>query len=212
MATAFPQYFAGLPTKDPQSSARCLPSVRRRPWSFWLGYFQSTTGSGVTGNFIGFSADPTDPFDVNYAATGGTATGAAKYQSARIPAFFDFQISRVSNYQYFPDNGIAASPSVNSPYLYFAPVNGAYPSTYMCANGNVTCTPYVDTRQSSASPPPVNPKSFQILCPGMDGVYGPGNSYPTGARCGGRKPYTKANYDDITNFTSKSTLQDDMSD
>ena len=25
-----------------------------------------------------------------------------------------------------------------------------------------------------------NPDTFQILCPGMDGTYGAGNSYPTG--------------------------------
>ena len=39
----------------------------------------------------------------------------------------------------------------------------------------------------------------------MDGVYGPGNSYPTGVAVSGgvmsSTAYTPSNYDDITNFT-----------
>ena len=77
---------------------------------FWLGGMQD-----LNGNFIGFSADPTDPFDVKYAAIHGVGT----YQKTRIGPFFDFQKSRVSGYFYFPDNGLGTDLSANSPYLYF---------------------------------------------------------------------------------------------
>ena len=63
---------------------------------FWLGGMQDANG-----NFIGFIADPTDPFDINYAKVHGKGT----YQKTRIGPFFDFQKSRVSGYFYFPDNG-----------------------------------------------------------------------------------------------------------
>ena len=52
----------------------------------------------------------------------------------------------------------------------------------------------------------------------MDGAYGAGNSYPTGvvqSAVGGGglitlSNYTPANYDDITNFTTRTTIQDDI--
>ena len=224
------------------------PSILLLPWSSgWAGFRDQS------GNFIGFSADPTDPFNVNYAA----AHGAGTYQPARIQPFFDFQMSRIppistatpliSGYQYFPDNGLAAGIGTNSPYLYFAASNGTYftavggstPSSYQFSRNptttytytmnnktNVTCSPYVlpDPTATSSSAIGkntwVNPKTFQIICPGMDGVYGPGNSYPNGAYQNGgsilatnyptANAYTPSNYDDITNFTVRATIQDDM--
>ena len=62
----------------------------------------------------------------------------------------------------------------------------------------------------SYSPPssgPVNPASYQLLCPGMDGQFGQYGSaplYPAGTN------YDQKNgLDDMTNFTSGTTVQDD---
>jgi hypothetical protein len=44
--------------------------------------------------------------------------------------------------------------------------------------------------------------SYQILSPGLDGKFGAGNSYPTGAAVGDATAYTPENYDDITNFSN----------
>ena len=71
----------------------------------------------------------------------------------------------ISGYQYFPDNGLAAGITTNSPYLYFAAQNALFhyrgwqhPTSYQFTRNptatytytmnnktNVTCSPYVDT-------------------------------------------------------------------
>ena len=42
----------------------------------------------------------------------------------------------------------------------------------------------------------MNPRSFQILCPGLDGIFGTGYHYPSGA------DYNVNNNDDVTNFSN----------
>ena len=80
----------------------------------------------------------------------------------------------------------------------------AYTVSYTFAGSSASASvqPYVDTRASSAY---VNPTTFQIICPGLDGQYGGTggtNQYPNG-------PYGQYQSDDITNFTKGSTLADD---
>ena len=134
------------------------------------------------------------------------------------------------------------SPPASSPYIYFGARNGSYVtsagSVASClynspVAGPVYLMPYLDARQTTinftvtppvvqATPPPVwaNAKTFQILCPGLDGVFGyptmvtfpilgttpnlPLGLYNTGQN------YAKESMDDITNFTTGATLQDDM--
>ena len=185
LAATFPQYVGGMPSTNPLVTGGTVAALSpATALTFWLGGFQAATGT-----YNGLSANPANPFDNN---------------PARIGPFFDFQALRVSNGQYFPDNGITANTTTNSPYLYFAAVNGAYAvSGYTCTRGTVSvaCMPYVDTRLNNTS---VNPKTFQILCPGLDGIYGTGNHYPDGT------DYDPHNFDDVTNFTVKPTLQDDI--
>jgi hypothetical protein len=230
--------------------------------TFWLG--------GPAGN--GFSADPTDPFDIN------TFVNNLPQQASRIGPFFTFDVSRcgykgsapvttvsgatayiaksiggvpvtlLNLCDYFPDNNIGVSSS-NSPYVYFAARNGNY--TFLMSSGtassvtqfpygSIVVLPYLDSRQmppytpgggTTYAPVWINPKTFQILCPGLDGVYGdfsgaatgtpatwvnivagttllnnaPCGFYPSGAN------YPPNTMDDITNFTIGATVQDDMS-
>ena len=96
----------------------------------------------------------------------------------------------------------------------------------MPISGNVCLTPYADSRttQNAATnltPTWINPKTFQILCCGLDGLY----SYPTNNTSPGNVPlsvplwgfyplgvnYATQSMDDITNFTTGATLADDMS-
>ena len=94
-------------------------------------------------------------------------------------------------------------------FLYFKAVAGANPvytnTPFTPSNAGSATLPYV----SSASPSTyINPSSYQLLCPGMDGNFGNYSSapqYPAGAN------YDQKNgLDDMTNFTSGTTVQDDM--
>jgi prepilin-type N-terminal cleavage/methylation domain-containing protein len=187
LATAFPNYTGGLP-----NGVNLNPSTALL---FWLGGM-----TDANGNYNGFSKNPQNPFDTN---------------ASRYPAFYSFDRSRITpsatvgNGQYFPDNSLGTGTN-NSPFVYFAAQNNTYGSTYACTSGttSVTVKPYVDTRLANA--PPVNPLTFQILCCGLDGIFGAGNCYPSGVATGTGTAYNAANYDDITNFTTKAKLEDDV--
>ncbi len=244
--------------------------------AFWLGGAQDATG-----NFVGFSANPQNPFDNN---------------ASRLGPFFDFDKTRISKtptnvatepqlltftqaqlqaftpaiwamYQYYPQNGLALTSSPQpSPYLYFKAVAqltaagqgvaGQYGVLNSSKNNityaywtqpgnnppssNVQITAYKDA--SSYGPWPynasknyyawVNSKSYQLLCPGLDGQYGTYNKtstaasstgpsgpdqadangffapiYPNGTNYNPTPPYIN---DDMTNFTSGATIGDDM--
>ncbi len=175
---------------------------------FWL--CGPTKSAGV---FAGFNADPTDPFGLS---TSNTATTGSIFTPdiGRIPQ------TGSSAYKYYPNNGLfslATSASAPAPYLYFAASNGTYPAstagfacTFTAAGTNgatATVYPYYDSRLGTSVP--VNPTSFQILCPGLDGAYNtptpstPG-FYPAGTN------YGTNTRDDITNFASGATLGDDI--
>ena len=261
--------------------------------AFWLGGAQDGTQTASltpanTPNFIGFSANPQDPFDTN---------------ASRIGPYFDFDKTRYFNaglapatsstsnnslggtvlalsgstttspnsysstgyywnlYRYYPQNdqAITSSPQP-SPYLYFKAVAGQYgtpntsnpPKLYYAnwiqpginpgpTGTNVNVTAYKDaTSYGPASYNPsitvyawVNPKSYQLLCPGLDGQYGTYNKTSTNASATGPLGPDQAdanglyapiypngtNYnlvtpgyinDDMTNFTNNATIFDDM--
>ena len=255
--TLFPRYTGVMPTINPITNLQLSVGPQLATWAhgssptnpgpffwaqsqfltpatalvFWLGGMQDANG-----NFIGFSADPTDPFDAKYA----TIHGAGTYQKTRIGPFFDFQASRVSGYQYFPDNGLGTNLSTNSPYLYFASVNANYStggsafgfgfgygtSTYTSNTGCVfkytsptfTMTgspttsfversPYYDTSVTTSSTSSTAYANQDTFQILCPGMDG---AYGYGIHYPAGTDYTSANYDDIANFTKRATLQDDI--
>ena len=99
---------------------------------------------------------------------------------------------------------------------------GALPIALPATSPGYLLTPYADSRLTTNASTPVwvNPKTFQILCCGLDGLY----SYPTNnttpgvAAAWGFYPggpnipsnYAPQSMDDIANFTTGATLQDDV--
>ncbi len=151
----------------------------------------------------GFSSNPVKPL-----SGGGGGIGP----------FFDFAPDRLSKsgsgsssgYQYFPQNDLAMTSS--APYLYFKALANAYSTTPFKAAApasmNNTTMPYQSSLSTGGY---VNPTTYQLLCPGLDGQYGkyPGTSgtnpvYPSGSNY-------DATYglDDMTNFTTGPTVGDD---
>jgi prepilin-type N-terminal cleavage/methylation domain-containing protein len=201
------------------------------------------SGGTPTGRYLGFSADPTDPLDYfNPQGVSNPTTWQQSrigpffdFDISRVGVTVNGATTTHDN-KYYPNNGLGnvttntggVLTNPNSPYVYFAARNGIYTSYCsvppVSGSTQVICTPYVDWRVNqnvdaswpTSQPNPlawVNPKTFQILCPGLDGqysgtlnpvagVYMPGQ-YPTGAN------YGQNTLDDITNFTVKVTLGDD---
>jgi prepilin-type N-terminal cleavage/methylation domain-containing protein len=155
---------------------------------FWLGGMQDGDG-----NFIGFSRNQLDPFNTT--------------DKSRIGPFYTFDVARVGPEGYYPKNDkptTLAGANPNAPHVYFKAVGGQYSG----ASTNPAAKPYRDMRSASSggSSTPggwINPTSYQILGPGLDGKYGTGNSYPTG------EDYSAENYDDSANFTSGVKMESD---
>ena len=78
-------------------------------------------------------------------------------------------------YQFFPQNNLALGTS--APYLYFKAVAGAYTSDSLFDHRLRSPTqtrpcPMPIRRHRAVDERFVNPKTYQLLCPGMDGKYG----------------------------------------
>jgi hypothetical protein len=186
---------------------------------FWLGGAQDASGG-----FVGFSANPTNPFD---------------YGQSRTPTIFELVKTRVNKplsatpnlpsgggffynlYQYYPPNGKDMTSGTYAPYVYYkaVPLPPGAPSSstvYTIAqNQNAQqgwawppdpnikyALPYYDSTPPINPPQAfVNPQSYQLLCPGLDGIYGATTDkkppqYPSGTN------YDPNNgIDDMTNFT-----------
>jgi prepilin-type N-terminal cleavage/methylation domain-containing protein len=157
---------------------------------FWLGGQRDVDAfpsrQDNTGAFVGFSANPRNPFD-------GSAS--------RIGPFYDFDRTRLdvkngNPYQYYPPGvPVGSMASGYGPYVYFrARVNGytGHPGW-----AEVGLKPAYDTRIEGPSGAYAwaNPKTFQIRAPGLDGRYGTGQHYPLG------DDYDEAQYDDLSNFS-----------
>jgi prepilin-type N-terminal cleavage/methylation domain-containing protein len=131
---------------------------------------------GPNGN--GFSANPQNPFDTN---------------SSRIGPFFEFDPGRLKIAggvrRYYPPR----VPGLTAPYVYFRAGGNGYEGH----PGDPPVKPFWDTRTHNW----VNPRSFQILCAGLDGQFGAGNQFPAG------EDYDAANRDDLTNFSGGKTLE-----
>ncbi len=163
-------------------------------------------GAGLERELYRLHANPANPFD-----------GSA----ARIGPYYDFDKTRINSVgtlsgpsgavnfslnQYFPQNGIVINNTpAPSPYLYFKAVAGVYTTTpFTPKNAGSATLPYVSSASTSTY---INPSSYQLLCPGMDGNFGNYSSppqYPAGGN------YDQKNgLDDMTNFTNGTTVQDD---
>jgi prepilin-type N-terminal cleavage/methylation domain-containing protein len=105
---------------------------------------------------------------------------------------FDFDANRVKNGMYYP------FPGATDPYVYFGPDPNT--GTYGGQGGTTgAAKPY-----SSAAGTPINPRTCQLLAPGVDGKYGTnGSKYPPAA-------VDDLGADDLANF-STSTMQNAMS-
>jgi prepilin-type N-terminal cleavage/methylation domain-containing protein len=179
-------------------------------------------------NCQGFSTKPSNPAPLNGPQSTGTGV---------IPPFYSFQFPRL---QLLPHAQVAANaapfpsytdPWGNAPYLYFTSFNGANNyNRYAISLGTSDCPsapifppasgmgvwPYAQVQQNLNTLQYqwnyYRPESFQIVCAGPDGVFGPGSNpgtpnaaswtpgtagafYPTPA------PGTPAGgYDDLSNF------------
>ena len=120
-------------------------------------------------------------------------------------------------FQFFPQNG--QNLTSTAPYTYFKALNGSYTPLY-------PCTPPPNTTLTSTATPPlyltsyayqssatsgswVNFKTFQLLCPGMDGRYGTPASGPSPVYPAGSNYDQNFGLDDMTNFTTGVTVGDD---
>ena len=206
LKAAFPRAAWGngvtVPTNITPDTALC----------FWLGGAQDASGA-----FIGFSANPANPFDGS---------------QSRIPISYEFDkttnatrffskgpIAGPSNpggntnwalWQYFPLNG--KDITYNSPFVYFKAVAGQYTasSAITLPSGSSLPAPTVFAYKDSITPAAfINPKTYQLLCAGLDGRYGKttdgnGPLYPAGTN------YDQAyGSDDMGNFTQSATVGDD---
>ena len=210
---------------------------------FWLGGAQD---AATNPHFIGFSANPANPFD---------------YGASRTPVILEFDRTRVnpspsgasknvltSNaasstyynlYEYYPPNGKDITSGANAPYVYYKAVpvptsstNTVYTTklgispanpqqqwpwqpteTYLLKPQSVTilsCQPYTDSTSTTNPKAFVNPQSFQLLCPGLDGIYGSTTDdlspqYPSGSNYN-----QNTGVDDMTNFTQGPTVGNDV--
>jgi prepilin-type N-terminal cleavage/methylation domain-containing protein len=200
IAKAFPRCVR-LPT---DFQAASLPTQYNAGTSlvFWLG---GKVDAG--GNRIGFSADPSNPFDVDPSGIplGTPCTG-------RLPVFFDFDRQRLtgtvsSQYAFWPP-GVSMNADQLAGYIYFRAENQDYstkdfllPGRKAMVDGKIASTPWM------------NLTSFQIRCCGLDGQWwGVANATTWGNVLGAPQDpvmFHPENYDDQTNFAT-GTLEDNL--
>jgi len=146
------------------------------------------------GNFVGFSKNPTDPLDV--ANLGGSRDGP----------FFEFDLSRIqvdtSGRPIYYDP-LPGSIQDKKPYLYASSSGGRGYQTSDLGYGGAQKMTDIYRSGSTASSPPFNRNSFQIISPGADGEYGTGGPFdPEAPNASLNTPARKVESDNITNFQS----------
>jgi prepilin-type N-terminal cleavage/methylation domain-containing protein len=189
---AWPKYNFAATATPPWANVTPLTALR-----FWL--------AGPDGK--GLCANPYDPFGQN----------ATSLQN-RIAPFYDFDPGRLGSAQDKPapfSNLLLYRPKNNKPgsdpYVYYKAVGGVY---VYPKDSAINARPFRDSRTSLPDTSSIpfdwaSARTYQILCPGIDGKFADMKSssndpvFPVGTG------YLQDTYDDITSFSS-GTLEDDM--
>jgi prepilin-type N-terminal cleavage/methylation domain-containing protein len=194
--------------------------------AFWFGGPCDFSTSGGATKLVGFSANPGNPF-----AIGGSRLPAMfEFDETRL-----IVDKTNKTCTYVPPHVANPEGGPAPPYVYFRARLGGYnvpntapsvtgdlanqdPSTnpplipWYTHTGSGTCFPYADTWKQEANNSYrikwMNPKTFQIICAGLDGEYGPVVAHPANA------PWPQLHYletqknnldpledDNLTNFT-----------
>jgi len=162
---------------------------------FFLGGVPQLNGTTVGQPPMGFSQNPSDPFNRN---------------GSNRDRFTEFDASRLFLYAGHTMNTYKDTlPGQSQPYLYLSSYNG---QGYDVAN-ELTPSPPLGTftdvyRQgpngfSTSNPsPPWNANSYQIISPGADAAYGIGGEYESGDPKGLLVGTRSTERDNITNFST----------
>ncbi len=171
---------------------------------FWLG-----GNTDATGTYIGFSADPANPFDVD-----ASGLPLATKSTSRIKPFFDFNRTKITTPTgslptYWPGGVVINAADYLAGFVYFRAENKDYTGkTFMAASGR---TALRDGRVSGT--PWASPSSFQIRCCGIDGkMWNMSDTSVWGTLFGEVQddpPFREENYNDQVNFAS-GTLEDNQ--
>lgn len=177
------------PTELTLSGAECLV--------FFLGGLQDSSGAVVT--TIGFSKSPTTP----WSPAGANREGP----------YFEFDSGRLVDID--GDNArefIDPLPGQTAPYLYYSSQGKSYTVTNTAAADafdvftDTALNPqkiYLKTEKVAATPStrntPHRAESFQIISPGLDGIYGEGGIFTDGSELTGTR---SVEADNITNFSA----------
>lgn len=161
--------------------------------------------------------DPLYPFDLTpIGYTGGMNSALQSYIELDERRLFDGPDAdpwKSLRAKYSKDSFIIYIDSRAYPYFGAVTAAGAYVNPAAMAEGDTanSTRPYLNS--ALASPDFVNKTTFQILCAGQDGIFGPepsaaeltaypGKSFPAGQN------YTSDDRDNLTNFSEGRTLED----
>jgi hypothetical protein len=124
----------------------------------------------------GYSTNPTDPF------------GKGEHRIGPFYKFVPEQLKKVDGMmQYYPPRG-----NDGSPYVYFRGGVKGYDGQPGWGNAH----PYRNSKDGKW----INPDTYQVLSPGVDGMYGKGCRFPSGI------DYDDSNLDDMATFTRGDTM------
>ena len=160
--------------------------------AFWLGgrcnaALDPASGRWLT-EYLGFSADPQNPFDVDDAGDPLPETappGEPVRSTSRVNPFFRFPNNRIvgtpaTNWAFWPQTYL--QPTTGAGYVYFRAENRAYATKGFptlaygaMVDGRVTTRPWL------------NPDSYQIRSCGRDGEWYPGETGGWGRALGYRE-------------------------
>ena len=163
---------------------------------FFLGGIRARDGTTPLNAVTGFSRNPTNPFAEQ--ASGEVRDGP----------FFEFKGSRLVN-----SNNVSAflvyidplpGPTVPyAPYFYASSYEGRGYDPLDLINGTGASAGSALSNAYSLSPTIfINPKTFQIISPGPDHLFGAGGTYTESATSTNCNLSNRADYDNLTNFHS----------
>jgi prepilin-type N-terminal cleavage/methylation domain-containing protein len=177
---------------------KSLPAVTNIPWAgstpmpaggvvlegdqclmFFLCGPPNQGGNAAAGFMGGFSNDAQNPV--------GAATTPIRYMDPPNAGRLTIRNSALVPAQLFPSYLDAWE---QAPYMYFAPLRGR-PDGYLPGANSLGIAPYAKNGSQF-----YQPDSFQLICAGKDGQFGPGGVWQPGSATG-------AGADDWSNFSDK---------